>query len=81
MTTDFGFLRLILNEVEPSSVGLGGTQIGDAIRKAVDGFRESGDINRLILLVTDGEDHDSFPLEAAKAAKEKGRQDRQHRVR
>ncbi len=72
MTTDFGFLRLILNEVEPSSVGLGGTQIGDAIRKAVDGFRESGDINRLILLVTDGEDHDSFPLEAAKAAKEKG---------
>ena len=72
MTTDFGFLRLILNEAEPQSVGLGGTQIGDAIRKAVDGFRESGDIHRLILLVTDGEDHDSFPLEAAKAAKEKG---------
>ena len=72
MTTDFGFLRLILNEAEPQSVGRGGTQIGDAIRKAVDGFRESGDIHRLILLVTDGEDHDSFPLEAAKAAKEKG---------
>ena len=72
MTTDFGFLRMILNEAEPQSVGLGGTQIGDAIRKAVDGFRESGDIHRLILLVTDGEDHDSFPLEAAKAAKEKG---------
>ncbi len=72
MTTDFGFLRLILNEVEPASVGLGGTQIGDAIRKAVDGFRDSGDIHRLVLLVTDGEDHDSFPLEAAKAAREKG---------
>ncbi len=72
MTTDFGFLRLVLNEVEPSSVGLGGTLIGDAIRKAVDGFRESGDIHRLIMLVTDGEDHDSYPLEAAKAAKEKG---------
>jgi hypothetical protein len=72
MTPDFGFLRLILNETEPSSVGLGGTHIGDAIRKAVDGFRDAGDIHRLILLVTDGEDHDSYPLNAAKAAKEKG---------
>ena len=72
MTPDFGFLRLILRETEPSSVGLGGTQIGDAIRKAVDGFRDAGDIQRLILLVTDGEDHDSYPLNAAKAAKEKG---------
>ena len=53
-------------------VGLGGTHIGDAIRKAVDGFRDAGDIHRLILLVTDGEDHDSYPLNAAKAAKEKG---------
>lgn len=72
MTPDFGFLRLILNETEPSSVGRGGTHMGDAIRKAVDGFRDAGDIHRLILLVTDGEDHDSYPLEAAKAAKEKG---------
>ena len=35
-------------------------------------FGTAGDINRLILLITDGEDHDSFPLEAAKEAKEKG---------
>jgi Ca-activated chloride channel family protein len=72
MTTDFGFLRLILQEASPSSVGLGGTKIGDAIRKAIDGFGEAGDINRLILLLTDGEDHDSFPLEVAAAAREKG---------
>jgi len=72
MTTDFGFLRLVLAEVAPTSVGLGGTQIGDAIRTAVEGFGESGDMNRLIILVTDGEDHDSYPLEAAKAAREKG---------
>ena len=50
MTTDFGFLRLVLTEAEPESVGLGGTKIGEAIQKAVDGFREAGDINRLILL-------------------------------
>lgn len=72
MTTDFGFLRLVLNETGPNSVGRGGTKIGDAIRKAVDGFRMAGDMTRVILLITDGEDHDSFPTEAAKQAKEKG---------
>lgn len=72
MTTDFGFLRLILRETTPESVGLGGTRIGESLLKAIDGFGESGDINRLILLITDGEDHDSFPLEAAKLAREKG---------
>lgn len=72
MTTDFGFLRLILNEAGPGTIGMGGTKIGEAIGKAVDGFGEAGDINRLILLITDGEDHDSFPLDAAEKAKDKG---------
>ena len=72
MTTDFGFLRLILREASPSIVGMGGTRIGEALQKAADGFRETGDVNRLILLITDGEDHDSFPLDAAEKAKEKG---------
>ncbi len=72
MTTDFGFLRLILDETAPSSVGLGGTRIGEALQKAVAGFRDTGDVNRLILLITDGEDHDSFPLDAAQLAREKG---------
>ncbi len=72
MTTDFGFLRLVLAEATPQTIGLGGTRIGDAIRKALDGFGEAGDINRMLILITDGEDHDSFPLDAAKAAKQKG---------
>jgi hypothetical protein len=72
LTTDFGFLRMILAEANPATVGLGGTRIGEAILKAVDGFRDVGDVNRLILLITDGEDHDSFPLDAAQAAQEKG---------
>ena len=72
MTTDFGFLRLILTEANPGTIGLGGTRIGEAIEKAVAGFGETGDMNRIILLITDGEDHDSFPLDAAKKAKDKG---------
>ena len=72
MTTDFGFLRMMLAEASPTTVGLGGTRIGEAIQKGVDGFRDSGDVRRVLLLITDGEDHDSFPLDAAKRAKAKG---------
>lgn len=72
MTTDFGFLKLILKETGPHSVGLGGTKIGDAIRVGTDSFRSAGDVNRLLLVITDGEDHDSFPIDAAAYAGEKG---------
>lgn len=72
MTPDFGFLRLVLDQVGPSSVTRGGTRLEEPIRKAVAGFRRAGDVSRSILLITDGEDHDSFPLEAAKDAAEHG---------
>lgn len=72
MTGDFGFLRLILREMKPNTVGLGGSKIGLALEKAIEGFGDVGDFNRVILLITDGEDHDSFPLDAAQKAKERG---------
>lgn len=71
LTPDHGFFHLVLDSAGPSSVSRGGTRIGDAIRKGVSGFR-SGPGARLILLITDGEDHDSYPVEAAKAALERG---------
>ncbi|MCP5040303.1 MAG: VWA domain-containing protein, partial [bacterium] len=72
MTPDFGFLRLVLDTLGPNSVGRGGTRLEEPIRKAIAGFRASGDISRVLLLITDGEDHDSFPLEAAKEAAQRG---------
>lgn len=75
LTPDFGFLRLVLDETGPHSVTRGGTRLEEPIRKALAGFRDrggAGEIARSILLITDGEDHDSFPLEAAKLAAERG---------
>ena len=72
LTPDFGFLRLVLEGVNVNSVTRGGTRLEEPIRKAVRGFGAAGDVSRTILLITDGEDHDSFPLEAAKAAAEVG---------
>lgn len=72
LTPDFGFLRLVLDNVDPGSVARGGTRLEEPIRKAVAGFGPAGDLARVILLITDGEDHDSFPLDAAREAAERG---------
>ncbi|MDJ0849109.1 MAG: VWA domain-containing protein [Myxococcota bacterium] len=72
LTPDFGFLRLALDPAGPHSVTRGGTRLEEPIRKAVAGFRGAGDAQRAILLITDGEDHDSFALDAAKEAAEQG---------
>jgi Ca-activated chloride channel family protein len=72
LTPDFGFLRLVLDGVGLHSVTRGGTRLGEAIQKAVAGFGPPGDASRAILLITDGEDHESFPRDAARAAAEAG---------
>ncbi len=72
LTPDFGFLRLVLDNVDVGSVSPGGTRLEEPIRKATAGFGNSGDLSRVILLFTDGEDHDSFPLDAAREAAERG---------
>jgi len=71
LTPDYGFFRMILRSADPSSVSRGGTRIGDAIRTAVRAF-DPGPGSKIILLITDGEDHDSMPEDAAKRAREAG---------
>lgn len=71
LTPDHSFFRLILDGASPKSVGHGGTKIGDAIKKALAGFRP-GPSAKMILLVTDGDDHDSYAIEAAEQAKAAG---------
>ena len=64
LTSDYGFFRLVLRDVGPGSVTRGGTRIGDAVRKAVAAFGVNRGTPRIMLLITDGEDHDSYPLDA-----------------
>lgn len=68
MTPDKSFLRLVLDGVGPQSAGRGGTQLAEPIRRAIAGMGDAGPAQRALLLITDGEDHDSFALDAAKQA-------------
>jgi Ca-activated chloride channel family protein len=72
LTTDQGFFRMVLDEVDTGSAPRGGTLIGDAIRAALAAMPERRDRDQVIVLITDGEDHESYPEEAAKQAAARG---------
>ncbi|HRC58982.1 MAG TPA: VWA domain-containing protein, partial [Kofleriaceae bacterium] len=71
LTPDHGFFSLVLSGVDTSSVGRGGTRIGEAVQVALRAF-PTGPGAKLIVLITDGEDHESYPEDAAKAARDAG---------
>jgi len=71
LTTDYGFFRLALNDLDPNSAPRGGTAIGDAIRKGLEVFPAEAERDRAIILITDGDDQESYPLEAAAQAAER----------
>lgn len=73
LTVDYGFFRMMLEEISPDSVSRGGTMIGDALRKVLsDVFDNQAKQQRDVILITDGEDHESFPETAAEKAGELG---------
>ncbi len=72
LTTDHGFFRMVLDEVDTRSAPRGGTLIGDAIRECLAAMPERRDRDQVAVLITDGEDHESYPEEAARQAAERG---------
>lgn len=72
-TNDRALFREMLQSVDETTVALQGTAIGDALRLAVERLGDGSDgRERAIVLVADGEDHSSLPLEAANRAKSFG---------
>ncbi|MDR1484023.1 MAG: VWA domain-containing protein [Planctomycetaceae bacterium] len=71
LTTDRGFYNEILNDVNITSAPSGGTSIGDAIRRALSAMPPEAERDQAIVLITDGEDHESMPLDAALDAAER----------
>ena len=71
LTVDYDAFRRSLEELDPASAPRGGTAIGDAIRKALEVFHAKTERDQAILLITDGDDQQSYPLEAAAVAAER----------
>jgi len=69
LTTDTLAFRAKLEALSPSDVPRGGTAIAQAIRRSVDLFaRSPEEATKVLLLVTDGEDHEGDPIAEAQLA-------------
>ncbi len=73
LTQDYAFVRMALADISTESTSRGGTMLGDAIRRANEEvFDKQSRKYKDLIIITDGEDHDSFPVEAAQKAAEEG---------
>ncbi len=72
LTSDYNTARMYLDSASPNSISRPGTAIGDAIRTAVNGFDESLDSQKVLVVISDGEDQETDPLSAAQEAADAG---------
>ena len=65
LTIDYGAFALALAEADPRWAPKGGSNLGDALRLAGESFTDDVRDHKAVIVFTDGEDHDSYPVEAA----------------
>jgi Ca-activated chloride channel family protein len=68
ITLDYGAFHESLSAIDINTIPLGGTNIAGAIREAQDALRRRPGSDKILILVTDGEDLEGDALTAAQAA-------------
>jgi len=72
LTLDYGAFRTILDSIDRDTIPLPGTAIGRAMDKCLEAFDQKERKYKVVILITDGEDHEGKPLDAAKRARAQG---------
>lgn len=72
MTSDYVSAKMFLDQLDPSTVAMQGTNVAEAIARATAGFSEKANVGRALVLITDAEDNEPGAVEAAKEAKKMG---------
>lgn len=72
ITSDYVSAKMFLQNITPGLIQTQGTNIADAIDLASKSFTQQNNVGRAIVVITDGENHESGATEAAAAAKKKG---------
>ncbi len=72
LTIDYGAVRMFLRGVDPWTVPTAGTAIAEAIRKSTRMLVKGGTGSKVIVVLTDGEDHEGKMNEAVEEARKEG---------
>jgi Ca-activated chloride channel family protein len=72
LTVDYAAAKLFLNAMEPDLIPVQGTDLGAALSVALDAFGQESSQYRVLVVITDGEDHEGQIDEATDRAAELG---------
>ena len=72
LTFDYATARTYLRNASPDAITRQGTVIAKAIETAMTGFNEERVSQKIIVIMTDGENHEGDPVAAAQQAAEEG---------
>jgi Ca-activated chloride channel homolog len=72
LTLDYEAIGLFLNELSPDLIPVPGTDIGTAIETSMKAFDFKTNTDKVIILITDGEDNEGRGMEEAQKASAKG---------
>jgi len=72
LTTDYSACRMLLDILTVGTIPVQGTNIAGALNLAIKSFPEKKGFFKVIILVTDGEDHEGNVIETAEKAEKEG---------
>jgi Ca-activated chloride channel family protein len=72
ITTDYGAAKMFLQALNTDMLSSQGTAIDSAIDLAISYFDDENQTNRVVFILSDGEDHSEDAMAAAERAKEEG---------
>jgi len=72
LTIDYGGFLLSLEDIDVNAIPRGGTSISSAIKEAMRSYPAGEAKYKVLIIITDGEDHEGDPLRLAEEAKKEG---------
>lgn len=72
ITNDYASAKMFLSSISTGIVPVQGTAIGSAINLAMNSFTPQEDMSRVLIIITDGEDHEDDAIAIAREAAAKG---------
>lgn len=72
LTTDYSAVRMYMSTINTDVVPTQGTAIGSAIEMSIRSFDEESEMDKALIIITDGENHEGDAIKVAQEAEEKG---------
>ncbi len=70
-TTDYSAAKMFLSTINPDIVPVQGTVLSEAIELAIESYTDENEKNKVLILISDGENHDDEAIQAAQEATQK----------